>query len=431
MATNTCDRTWDIVVKNATGAIKQQIISYYSLKVSLSVNKPGTLTLELPSIYCTTTPRNAYQVSDFTCDDRVEVWLDTTGFGNKKLFGDTAFIVTDSYSQQDDNGIRKTIIEAEAAMGILRSRINPYDADSAFSDFPATASDDAMKQIVRNNFGPTASSHAFAPGYGVDSIRSAIATSGYLSVQANSTSIVNTWEGDIENANVLDTLQRIAEYSFSQNEPLFFDIVQTAPFGNFEFRTFTGQRGVDRTITTGGINAVTISPNNNTISQYELRFSCKDYITRVYAAGEGTGAARLYRSRDAAALTAAGLANDPFLLRESFLSVNSDNATDVDKDGDAELAKFDLAVQLSGKLGETSSFIYGVNWDFGDRVTAYVEGINVDVFVDSIAVSIEGGQEQIDATFSTDLVKRQTGVGRLFQLISNQRKLIETIYRRE
>jgi hypothetical protein len=315
-------------------------------------------------------------------------------------------------------------------MALLGRRIVAYDGANNSSDRNPLPSDTAMVRTVVDNFGSAAASHNTAPAYTTDPIRSTIATGGWLAIPAAAGTVVNQWEGDIENSNVLEVLQRIAEYSFSQNEPLFFDVIQTGPYGQFQFQTYLNQRGTDRTTATGGANAITISPENNTIGEYELRFSCKDYINRVYAAGQGSGNTRPYETVDKATL-AADLVTDPFALREEFLSVNSDNATDIRKDGEAELAAKALAVQLSGTLTDTSAFQFGRDYNFGDRFTAFVEGTTVEVFIDTMDISIEDGKETLKPGFSTDLVKRQTGIGRIFQQLSQQRKLIRSILTRE
>lgn len=426
--TEYCSRSYDVIVLNPDGSVKHQPRTYYSLSVTLVVNKPGAIKIELPSIFCSTRPRG-YSSGDFQCDDRIVVMMGVDGVRNQ--LGETSFLVTDSYSIMGSNGLRMTVVEGEAAMTLLGRRMNAYDSDDPRSDFPDEPSDNAMTMIVTNNFGPAASSHGFAPAYAIDPNRTAMFNSGLFAIQALPGLITNQWQGSIENAYVLEALQRIAEYSFGEGEPLFFDVVQTDPFGPFTFRTFPNQRGTDRTQATGGANARVIAPDLGHISEYELRFSCKDHINRVYVADqEGEGSGRGYVTVDVPTL-AADLVTNPFYLRESFLVGSTNGPTQNTVDGKAELASKALAVQLSGRLSETRNFIFGRDFTFGDRLDAQVEGNFIEVFIDSVTIDIADGAEVISPTFSTDLVKRQNGVGRIYQQLGDHRRLIQRVMRRE
>jgi len=423
-----CERSYDVVISSPTGVVKFQPRFFYSLRVALAVNKPGTIKIELPSIYCTTRP-GGFDPSLFSCDDRILIMREVDGV--RSILGNTSFFLTDSYSIQDSTGLRKTVIEGEAAIGLLSRYINAYDADDLRSDIGDRPSDNAMKDIVDFNLGGAASSHAFAPGYAADPRRTYLFNNGYLTIQAQTGSIVNEWSGDIENANVLEMLQRVAEYSFGEDEPLFFDLIQTTPFGNFEFQTFPNQRGTDRTQATGGVNTLTISPDTGAISEYELRFTCKDQLNRVYVGDkDGQGSGRGYTTVDDPDLTADQVTN-PFVLRESFLAGSSNGPTDNRKDGQAELAAKAATVQLRGRLGETNNFVFGRDFDFGDRLDAAVEGAFITVFIDTVTIDLADGEEVISPTFSTDLVNRQTGVGRIYQQLGDQRRLIQRVLRRE
>lgn len=419
-------RRWEFIHKDPLGNFKRIITSLYSAKVSLKLNSPGLLVLELPSIYCESNPVNGYAASDFGEMDRIEVWY--TIDGQKRLLDDTTFFVVNIQSSRDNDGKRTVVVESDSTLAITETRINPYNSEDPNSDLVDRNTSDQMKFIMRNNFSAAAASYVGNP----DPMRTVLATTGLLAIQADNAYGI-AWKEDIENSAVLDALQTIAEFSFGQGFPLFFDIVYLPATGTFEFQTFAAQRRTDRTVA-GQAGYFAASASNRTIADYRLEFNYRDTVNRVYAAGEGTGAARPYVVVDeggTAALQAEINAN-PWKLRETFTSVSSDDPADITNAGEAELQANKAVVIASGLLGETPAYRFGIDFDYGDKIVAVLEGNNLDVHISSLTLDLTGDKEELALGFTTEFTRGNLqGIGKVLQEISRLKRSIRKFETRE
>lgn len=421
-----CARNYDIAVRDQRGNFKFPIHDAYSVKWVRRLNKPGVLTMELPLDDCTDACEDGYKITDFDEDYRIEVWRQLTsatgGLMGKSLVGEAPFMVTRIEASRNEEGRRVLYVEAETPLGLLARRINPYSAERNASDLAPRPCDDQMKYVVANNYGPAAESYISAP----DTIRNAIAP--WLAIEANESAITAQYEGDAENAVVLSTLQKIAEYAQSKGENLFFDIVQISSTGQpaFEFRTYAGQRGIDRRST------VTLVEDVN-IGEYKLTYNWQDTVNRAYAGSRGgTDAARLYAVSDDPNL-AARLAVNPFALRESFVSSTSDDIADIQTEADVERQSKSNVFSASGVIIESGSLTYGCDFDFGDRVMVKVACQFVEVHLDGEEVELSEGAERLAISFSTDysLYRKLGGIGQIFSELSRLRRELEQLRRIE
>lgn len=417
-----CYREWEVVHKSPTGEYIRIITDAYTVRCNLRLNSPGVIILELPSTYCAQTI-GGYAASDFNEDDRIELWV-TVG-GVKTLFGETCFFVSRIASERNEDGLRQLVIEADSALILTERRINAYNSDSGNSDLVERPVTDQMKFLMRANYGAAAESYSATP----DPVRTAIAAGGWLTIEADN-GVGPAWRDDIENSNVLDVLQNASDFAFGQGTPIFFDIVQTATFGNLEFRTYANERGIDRTSATGGTNAFVASPDNDTIADYSLEFTWQDYVNRVYAGGQGQGAARPYQVADEAGL-AASLATSPWRLREQFLGANSDDATDILNEAIAELQANAAVVQATGTIGETPAFCFHQDYSFGDRISVFLEGNLLDVHISDVSVELVERGEKIDVRFTTELNTRLQGIGSVLQQVARLSRNIRRLDTRE
>lgn len=416
-----CYRVWEIVQKDPLGNLIRLIPDAYSVKATLGLNKAGIVVLELPSVYCSTVI-NGYAASDFGEDDRIEIWLGVNGA--KSLFGETCFFVSRIVSERQEDGRRVVTVEAESAISLLERRINPFNADDPKSNLVDLLVDNQMKFVVGNNYSLTAGSYAANP----DPVRTPIA--GVLAIQAATGAALNNWREDIENSTILDVLQDAAQFSFNKGQPLFFDIVQPTAFGNLEFRTYVGQRGVDRTLTTGGANSFVALPELDTISDYALEFNWQGTANRVYAGGEGTGAGRTYVVAEDPTL-AGSLAANPWRTRESFLGANSSDPVDIQNEADAELQANRAIVQATGTIGETGNSCYGVDYNFGDIITVIIEGNQLDVHISDVTLDLSDRQEKLEVRFTTELNRKLQDIGSILQEIAGVKRNIRKLEVRE
>lgn len=253
------------------------------------------------------------------------------------------------------------------------------------------AADDMGKQIVRENLGANA-----APA--VRKIDT------WLAVQANASAAPSMSKAFSER-NVLTVLQEIAQASFNNGTYLVFDTVCSVPPGSgsamqFEFRSYTGQRGVDHRFP-GGNPPLLLGPDFGNLDDVEYDEDATNEATRSIVGGQGQGQARNFRRKD----DAARQGESPFALIETFKNATgiSTNAG-LDNEADALLKSMLPRKTLVGKIVPTSGLIYGVHYGWGDFVTAQVDGLSVDMHLNKVHVVRSRDQhEKIDVGLRAEL----------------------------
>lgn len=422
-------RNYVLVHRSAIGTYKHLITDAYSVRWILKLNKPGTLTLELPSAFCSSAV-GGYNVTDFEADDQFILYR-AIGTGlTRTVVGDAPFHLAKMESRRRDDGKRTLYIEAESPLGFLGRRINPYDADDGNSDFEnnVLACDSLAKFLVINNFLAGAGSYISDP----DADRN---LSAYLQVQGDIGAIVPAppYTGSAENAGVLSEIQKIADYSASQGIPMFFDVVMVSenPY-LLEFRTYATQRGINRTQTTGGANAFVVVDNIN-VADYSLVYDWSDSLTRVYVgSSNGSGAGKGYETVTDPNL-AALLAVSPFALREDYVSSNSDDNDEMIVEGNVELNARRSLFQANGLLADNLISQYGQAFGYGDKVTVFLEGLSFDAFIDTESGELSQGAEKLEIGFNTEAtLKRSSGtLGTIVSGLGNLRRQVNYLKRKE
>lgn len=422
-------RNYVLVHRSAIGTYKHLITDAYSVRWILKLNKPGTLTLELPSAFCSSAV-GGYGVTDFEADDQFILYRSIgTGLA-RTVVGDAPFHLAKMESRRRDDGKRTLYIEAESPLGFLGRRINPYDADDGNSDFEnnVLACDSLAKFLVINNYLAGAGSYISDP----DADRN---LSAYFQVQADIGAIVPAppYTGSAENAGILSEIQKIADYAASQGIPMFFDVVMVSenPY-LLEFRTYAAQRGVNRTQATGGANAFVVVDNIN-VADYSLVYDWSDSLTRVYVgSSNGSGAGKSYETVTDPNL-AALLAVSPFALREDYVSSNSDDSAEMRTEGNVELNARRAIFQANGLLADNLISQYGQAFGYGDKVTVFLEGLSFDAFIDTESGELSQGAEKLEIGFNTEAtLKRSSGtLGTIVSGLGNLRRQVNYLKRKE
>lgn len=286
-----------------------------------------------------------------------------------------------TYSLSAD-GLALVTYRGTDALGlILGSRNIAYNDYNDFTD-KLDFADDMLKAVVRENAGSLAS----------DTDRD-LSGAGF-SVAADVSAGPTIRMGSFARQPMLKVLQDIA--SASANDPttptwLGFDVVLANTLtGQLEFRTYTGQRGVDHRQTVGNPPLI-LSPESGTLADVEAGSLYRQSASYMYAAGAGVGSIRAVATSQNDAL----IALSPFGRREGYV----DGSQIVDPDALQALADGKLYEQrprsfFAGRIVETANAIRGVHWDYGDYVTGTYHNITADVRVDKLAVKLtaaEGG----------------------------------------
>lgn len=364
--------TYSVYLDDPFGVRLADASNFLALEYSRVVNSVSTLKLTLPGTYPT-----QYIINP---DGRIEVWrrLDS---GREYLDTNTIWLIKKVTQKLDASGLQTIIIEADTPLCLLREpgRFVNYAAGTGAAQYSSPPADNAIKQIARENIGTLAS--------GSRNISQYISVDPNLSLGA-AVSKSFAWR------DCLKTMQEFADASTTAGTYIAFDIEADSP-QTLVFRTFAQQRGVDHRFP-GGLNPVLISPELGNLGETLYSEDYRDEITYVLAGGKGDGSARLTAS--AQDLVRQGVS--PFGLREFFRDATQyDTTTGLSAEADAVLRSGRVRTIFQGRLIDMEGSRYGVDWGWGDYVTAQAFGQLIDCRIDAVSVSVKpgAGYERIDA----------------------------------
>jgi ReqiPepy6 Gp37-like protein len=384
-----------LIVNDANGNRLAVIQDYSSIECAKAVNGVGALTFVVSS--------TNYPLDTFKVDGLVELWRASKG-GSARLEFQQVWFIRERYKVIAGN-VRQWKIVAYDLNFLLsnpngdKGRIVAYPVDFSPSAASLTdaytdkmgAADDMLKQIARENIGSSV----------VDTNRNL--TSYYFGVQANTT-LGATIHSQMARRNLLKLFQEICQASTTVGTYLAWDILCTVPPNSggaiaFELRTYTAQRGIDHRVSSD--QPVLIGPDFGNLDNIELGFINTDEANYIYAGGKGEEAVRL--------TTTASDTNriniSPYNRREMWLDASqTDGPVALQDAADAALRTGRPVIYLTGQLIDTDQARYGIHWNWGDYVTAQVDGYSFDCRLDLINLSyMPGSSEAIDVRIQSDI----------------------------
>lgn len=353
------------------GVRKGVIQAFESLEYVKTQNAIGALVINMP--------RELMAYDQFSVGDIFEVWREKGGV--LELQNETAYFLQDWEFWTDDDGAEYIRLMANDANWLLDTAVVIAKSTSAQADKTAIP-DDMMKAIVREQLGGLAAAD-----------RQKLAVAPDLSAAGASITKAFAYR------NVLTTLQELCEVAQEKNNVwLGFDVVRTAP-GTFEFRTYTEQRGVNHSRTSGDPRMVGKQYGN--LSKPTFGTYRADERNFVVVGGQGEDLARtlVYRSNSER------IHASKWNRREYFKdSRNEETTAALEADGDAALEEFKPRQILTGTMLDTPGMMYGIHYGFGDVLTAEAFGYSVDCHVTAVRVKVDQyGGEQIDVKLRGEL----------------------------
>lgn len=265
------------------------------------------------------------------------------------------------------------------ANSLLEDRIVAYRHDTPRTSSPQAylneATNQALVRVFRENLGDRA-----APGRNLSAV---------ISV-GPAVSPAPQIQKDIPWKTVLATMQEICRTSRNKGTPLYFDMVARPGRGgiNFEFETYTGQRGQDKR----NLGIIRSSDPLFDLDSFEIDY--KSSYNVAYVGGSGRGRDRLVE-----VVTHPRSTRTRFARREVFKSVQSANVNVLRDEGHNLVNNTAGIYSLSGKLLGDLGDRYG----FGDRLTIQHRNLVLDCEISAVAGSWDS-QQYIDQT-----VVRSTG----------------------
>ena len=270
---------------------------------------------------------------------------------------------------------------------LLDRRVIAYrstTSQSTKTDF----SDDMIKEIVRENLGASAAlteagrPRAFDPDH--------FTVAGDTS-QGQSMTRSFAWR------NVLNVIQEIAETSRDLGTPLFFDMVPSVG-ASFEFRTYVNVRGIDRT--PSNIPSVVFSREYGNLTNPFLREDWRQEHNYVWGGGQGQGAARVIDPEK----DTDRIFRSIWAKTEIFQDAREESTIlGVASKAFERLENSQPRLIFRGELLDTPRSRYGIDWDFGDKITVRYRGNEFYGDIRSVTVGINAdGLETVSASLEID-----------------------------
>lgn len=354
--------------------------SYLGFSAYRTVNQNSVLTMTMPGDFDYRTLNVDYQLA---------IYRDP---GQQKLLLDTVWLIR-GWRIARSGGRRVVEIIAVPLIDILRRRI--VNVTTIRSSFPVPA-DDLMKMYASELVTPSPG-YMLVPGYiGRDrTFRGGADISNMLAIEAQK-SECGPVTIDLGYISMLEGFAAIAEASRSgawggNGTPLYFDIVPDS-LGRWVFRTFSWQRGADRS-SSSAIPFV-VSEGRNNLADASITF---DYTQEINYAligddvlpyfGDAYDESRIYAS--------------PINRCETFDWLKAYILDAARFEAKSLLDRHRSPVRMSGVVVESAGSRFGLDWGWGDRVVVEMENESRDVLLKTVTVEYRAGVEKISAQFST------------------------------
>lgn len=201
-----------------------------------------------------------------------------------------------------------------------------------------------------------------------------------------------------------DVLRDICDDSTLQGTYLTCEIVAPTE-STLEFRAYTDQRGVDRRFSSG--SGLIFSEERGNLANATLTVDATEEITLAVAGGAGRDlldvSAPDYGLSNRVAQDTARMGESIFGRIEGFAdSGTADDLAMILGDANAAVRAGRPVISAVGDIQETDTCIRGVHFDYGDVVTVEVRGIQYDMRLDVLDVTLQGGVETTKAAFYYD-----------------------------
>lgn len=334
-----------------------------SFSYTRALNFPGAFQVTLPPDFDRTLIAE---------DRRILVWRKPPGGARSLDF--CGLIRGWNYSAGADGRVQR-VVRGRDLTYLLSGRVVAYSAGSAQAD-QADYADDMLKAIAAQNLGSSATAARQI-------------SSTYFSVAGDASAGPSLTKA-FSYRNVLDVMKEIAEAARQAGTETYFQIEPTTETA-FEFRTYTGQPGHDRTSDAAG--GLTFGLEFGNLSDPALDYDAEAEVNFAYGLGQGEGSDRNVQTGEDTTRSGASL----FARREAAAQ-SSNESTDagVADAADATVNAGRPQLLFTATLLSVPGSVYGLDWGFGDRVTVSFDGLQFDALVRAVNVNVDrNGQETV------------------------------------
>lgn len=354
-----------IDLKDTAGARKAVLTDYLELSYRKLRRGAGALQFTLGG---------AHAALDLLQDTwQVEVWRRDREQGIS-WYCDFYGLFRDDLAEDDDAGQTTVKLTCPAQISMLGWRVNAFPAGTANrTAFASAKAETIMKTLVTYNATASASTANGRDRAGqISGISVAADASGGTTL---------TWES--ARGVLLAELEELATIGGMD-----FDLIKTGG-ATWEFRTYAGQRGTDRSAT------VIFSKERGNMRRPKLTRIRSTERTVAIVAGQGEKSDRRIRTRTGANYSAT---NDIEMLVDARQVQSSDGTVAdaaLDAQGDRALDGREARAVLTFEVLQTPACLYGLHYELGDLVTGRYRGVEATKVIEAVTVSWKSGQQTI------------------------------------
>jgi len=327
------------------------------------VNDVGALTLGLPKSFDQTLLER---------DRMVQVWRAPRG-GRLHMW--RAYFV-DGWRLATQGNLDLLTVRGSDSNAIAGWRIIAYAAGESESS-KSGAADDMMKEMVEENLGSSA--------------ESARDWSDYVTVQGD-LSAGPSLEKRFAWKNLLDRLQNISLAAKEAGTEVWFDFVPVVGVDSmtFDFRTYTGQPGADRTADSA---QTVFDQERGNLEEAFLEYEYRGEVTYCYALGQGQLSHRQTSEQSDDERIDASYWGRKECAVQALRATTANGLRDAAR---ARLREGRPKRHFGGRPLDTAGTRFGRDWDVGDKVVARYRGEEFEPIVEAVQVFVTGsGQERV------------------------------------
>lgn len=371
---------------SASGDYRFSISSYYNIEFWVAEKEVGSLVIDLPESY-------GDEIEPFLEEDGIfEIYRETSQ-GKRLLFGKRFFLAL-WRPKTDESGLKFMRLRCLGCNNIIDRRIVYYTTGSdetIIDDLPA---DDAVKKIMRENFGSDAEEYRDV--------------SDYLLIEGNLGLAPNIDYDGFEYQKVLPLLRSLCDASYSENGVyLTFDVKWIPESKKYIFSTYVDQLGVNKGIFGKDTLYLTTSDGDQEVDSGGLSYASvavdgSDRRTAVYAGGQlvtySEGTDEEYEERIIKeAYDQDKIDKTPFGLWEDWQDARESADEDViQKIADARLEEWKTKIVVNGHMSDAFTRFFGIEFDWGDIVAFKYKKYAYDVHISRVLFSLTGdGKKEI------------------------------------
>lgn len=357
--------------------------NYYNIQFWVSEKEVGSLIIDIPHNIASEI------IGMLEYDTVVEIYR--SRYGMKTLLFGKRWLLGQWRDKSDENGNKYMRLKLVCCNNIATRRIVAYLPETSYAKVESEKADDAIKRIMRENFGVSAT----------DGSRN---ISNILEIEPNAGLASTVSTEDFARVNVFTVINNICDAAFSQNgEYLTFDIKWSPEKNKYVFQTYFGQLGVDRGINSTNTLYFTIVNDSLTgfggLDYASIDIDGYNRRTFVYCGGQGEGAERNIVT-----------AKDDNLIRLSPMGRWEDwqdarNTSDANLQAacNTRLMEWQPKVVINGHMSGSFTRKFGSELDWGDIVAFKFKNNAYDVHLDKVMFNLPDDSSELITIFTRNM----------------------------